>query len=57
MTSNLKTMKLLIITAIAAFDKTSKNVETSRRKTFSYKEVTGFKDISENQWRIGLEAK
>jgi hypothetical protein len=41
-------MKLLIITAIAAFDKTSKkNVETSWCKTFSYKEVTGFKDISE----------
>jgi hypothetical protein len=47
-------MKLLIITAIRAFDKTSKNAKTSRRETFTYKEVTGFKDISGRSYRKQL---
>src|SRR3970282_2560343 len=41
-------MKLLIITAIKAFDKDIKKMlNQAAVKTFSYKEVTGFKDISE----------
>ena len=41
-------MKLLIITAIAAFDQDIKKMlKQAEVKTFSYKEVTGFKDISE----------
>ncbi|WP_367770920.1 hypothetical protein AB3G33_14695 [Flavobacterium sp. WC2421] len=41
-------MKLLIITAIAAFDAAIKKMlKKADVKTFTYKEVTGFKDISE----------
>jgi nitrogen regulatory protein PII len=41
-------MKLLIITAIRAFDKDIKKMlKQADVKTFTYKEVTGFKDISE----------
>jgi len=41
-------MKLLIITAIKAFDAAVKKMlKQAEVKTFSYKDVTGFKDISE----------
>lgn len=41
-------MKLLIITAITAFDKDIKKMlQQADVKTFTYKEVIGFKDISE----------
>jgi nitrogen regulatory protein PII len=41
-------MKLLIITAIAAFDKDIKKMlKQADVKTFTYKEVIGFKDLSE----------
>jgi hypothetical protein len=41
-------MKLLIITAIATFDKdVKKMLKQAQVKTFSYQAVTGFKDISE----------
>lgn len=41
-------MKLLIITAIAAFDQDIKKMlKQADVKTFTYKEVTGFKDLSE----------
>jgi nitrogen regulatory protein PII len=41
-------MKLLIITAIKAFDKDIKKMlKQADVKTFTYKEVTGFKDLSE----------
>jgi hypothetical protein len=41
-------MKLLIITAIKAFDKdVKKMLKQAAVKTFSYKDVKGFKDISE----------
>lgn len=41
-------MKLLIITAIAAFDKDIKHIlKQADVKTFTYKEVKGYKDISE----------
>jgi nitrogen regulatory protein PII len=41
-------MKLLIITAIKAFDlDVKKMLKQAAVKTFSYKEVTGFKDISD----------
>ncbi|WP_367754072.1 hypothetical protein [Flavobacterium sp. WC2430] len=41
-------MKLLIITAITAFDAAIKKMlKKADVKTFTYKEVTGFKDISE----------
>jgi hypothetical protein len=41
-------MKLLIITAIKVFDKDVKQMlKQADVKTFSYKAVTGFKDISE----------
>ena len=39
-------MKLLIITAITAFDKDIKKMlKQADVKTFTYKDVTGFKDI------------
>lgn len=41
-------MKLLIITAISAFEKDIKKMlKHAEVKTFSYKEVKGYKDISE----------
>jgi nitrogen regulatory protein PII len=41
-------MKLLIITAIKAFDAAIKKMlKQAEVKTFTYKAVTGFKDISE----------
>jgi len=41
-------MKLLIITAIVAFDKDIKKMlKQADVKTFTYKAVTGFKDLSE----------
>jgi nitrogen regulatory protein PII len=41
-------MKLLIITAISAFDKDIKQMlKQADVKTFTYKEVKGYKDISE----------
>ncbi|SEA42299.1 hypothetical protein SAMN05443667_104158 [Flavobacterium gillisiae] len=41
-------MKLLIITAIAEFDAAVKKMlKQAEVKTFTYKAVTGFKDISE----------
>jgi nitrogen regulatory protein PII len=41
-------MKLLIITAISAFEKDIKQMlEQANVKTFTYKEVKGFKDLSE----------
>lgn len=41
-------MKLLIITAITAFDKDIKKMlKQADVKTFTYKEVNGFKDLSE----------
>ncbi|MET0759463.1 MAG: hypothetical protein ABWZ56_03530 [Flavobacterium sp.] len=41
-------MKLLIITAISAFDKAIKQMlKQADVKTFTYKEVKGYKDISE----------
>ncbi|WP_369769797.1 hypothetical protein [Flavobacterium sp. WC2416] len=41
-------MKLLIITAIMAFDKDIKKMlKKADVKTYTYKEVTGFKDLSE----------
>jgi len=41
-------MKLLIITAISAFEKdVLKIFKQGEVKTFSYKEVKGYKDISE----------
>jgi hypothetical protein len=48
-------MKLLIITAIAAFDKDIKKMlKLADVKTFTYKEVIGFKDLSgeaiESNW-------
>lgn len=48
-------MKLLIITAISAFEKDIKKMlKQAEVKTFSYKEVKGYKDISEeaveNNW-------
>jgi nitrogen regulatory protein PII len=48
-------MKLLIITAISAFEKDIKKIlKQAEIKTFSYKEVKGYKDISEqaveNNW-------
>jgi hypothetical protein len=42
-----KKMKLLIISAIRAFDKDIKMLKQADVKTFTYKEVTGSKDISE----------
>lgn len=48
-------MKLLIITAISAFEKDIKKMlKQAEVKTFSYKEVKGYNDISEealeNNW-------
>ena len=48
-------MKLLIITAISTFEKDIKKMlKQAEVKTFSYKEVKGYKDISEealeNNW-------
>ena len=41
-------MKLLIITTIKAFDKeVKKMLKQAEVKTFTYKAVTGFKDLSE----------
>lgn len=41
-------MKLLIITAIAEFDKDIKKMlKKSQVETFTYKEVKGYKDLSE----------
>jgi len=41
-------MKLVIITAIAEYSKDIKKIlKTTNVKTFSFKEVTGYKDISE----------
>ena len=41
-------MKLLIITAIKAFKKDIKNIlKKAEVKTYSYKDITGFRDASE----------
>ena len=42
-------MKLLLITAVAEFEKEVKQIlKKSQVKTFSYREVTGYRDTSED---------
>jgi nitrogen regulatory protein PII len=42
-------MKLLLITAVSEFEKEVKNIlKKAQVKTYSYKEVTGFRDASDD---------